>query len=44
MSETDLTRRHLLAAAAAAPLALSSTHAFAQTAQGQPLPAGPPLS
>lgn len=44
MSETDFTRRHLLAAAAAAPLALSASRAFAQTAQGQPLPAGTTLS
>jgi glucose-fructose oxidoreductase len=38
MTDTELTRRRLLAAAAAAPLALSSARAFAQTAQGQPMP------
>jgi len=43
MSETDLTRRRLLAAAAAAPLALGATRARAQTAQGQPMPAGAAL-
>ena len=41
--ETDLTRRRLLAAAAATPFALSATRALAQTAQGQPLPAGATL-
>ncbi len=37
-TETDFTRRRLLAAAGAAPLALAATRAFAQTAQGQPMP------
>jgi predicted dehydrogenase len=37
MSE-DFTRRHLLAAAGAAPLALATTRALGQTAQGQPMP------
>src|SRR6478609_467808 len=38
-SDTDFTRRRLLAAAGAAPLALAATRAFAQTATGQPMPA-----
>src|SRR6188768_1400822 len=38
ISETDLTRRRLLAAAGAAPLTLAATRAFAQTASGQPMP------
>jgi len=37
---SDLTRRHVLAAAGAAPLALAAGSAFAQTAEGQPMPAG----
>jgi glucose-fructose oxidoreductase len=37
-SETDLTRRRLLAAAVATPFALSATRALAQTAEGQPMP------
>jgi len=37
---SDLTRRHLLAAAGAAPLVLAAGRAFAQTAQGQPMPEG----
>jgi predicted dehydrogenase len=37
---TDLTRRHLLAAAGLAPLALGAGRAFAQQAEGQPMPAG----
>src|SRR6188768_4543651 len=37
-SETDLTRRRLLAAAGAVPLALTASRAFAQTASGQPMP------
>ena len=36
--ETNLTRRRLLAAAGAAPLALAAGRAFAQAAQGQPMP------
>jgi glucose-fructose oxidoreductase len=39
---SDLTRRHLLAAAGAAPLVLAAGRAFAQSAEGQPMPgAGP---
>ena len=37
-SDTDFTRRRLLAAAGAAPLALAATRALAQTATGQPMP------
>jgi len=37
---SDLTRRHVLAAAGAAPLVLAAGRAFAQTAEGQPMPAG----
>ena len=36
--ETNLTRRRLLVAAGAAPLALAAGRAFAQAAQGQPMP------
>jgi glucose-fructose oxidoreductase len=41
-SESKLTRRNLLAAAGAVPLALSASRAFAQTAEGQPMPGGAP--
>jgi predicted dehydrogenase len=37
-SDTDFTRRRLLAAAGAAPLALAASRALAQTAAGQPMP------
>lgn len=37
---TDPTRRRLLAAAGLAPLALGAGRAFAQKAEGQPMPAG----
>lgn len=37
-AETDFTRRRLLAAAGAAPLALAASRAFAQSAIGQPMP------
>ena len=37
-NETNLTRRHLLAAAGTVPVALSATRAFAQAASGQPMP------
>jgi predicted dehydrogenase len=37
---TDLTRRRLLAAAGLAPFALGAGRAFAQQAEGQPMPAG----
>ena len=37
-SDTDFTRRRLLAAAGAAPLALAATRALAQGATGQPMP------
>jgi predicted dehydrogenase len=37
---TDLTRRRLLMAAGLAPLALGAGRAFAQQAEGQPMPAG----
>jgi len=36
--ETDLTRRKLLAAAGAVPLALAAGRAWAQVAEGQPMP------
>src|SRR5690606_19528913 len=41
--ETRFTRRHLLAAAGAAPLTLAAGRALAQQAQGQPLPGGTTL-
>jgi glucose-fructose oxidoreductase len=41
---TDLDRRKLLMAAGLAPFALSAGRAFAQEAQGQPLPGGVTLS
>jgi len=37
---SDLTRRHVLAAAGAAPLVFAAGSALAQTAEGQPMPAG----
>jgi glucose-fructose oxidoreductase len=37
---TDLTRRHVLAAAGAATLVFAAGRALAQTAEGQPMPAG----
>ena len=40
---TDLTRRRLLMAAGLAPLALGAGRAFAQQAEGQPMPAGEAL-
>src|SRR5688500_5692063 len=39
---SDLTRRHLLAAAGAAPLVFAAGRAFAQTAEGQPMPGAAP--
>jgi predicted dehydrogenase len=39
---SDLTRRHLLAAAGAAPLVFAAGRALAQTAEGQPMPDGAP--
>lgn len=39
---SDLTRRHLLAAAGAAPLVFAAGRAFAQMAEGQPMPDGAP--
>jgi hypothetical protein len=36
----DLTRRRLLTAAGLAPFALGAGRAFAQRAEGQPMPAG----
>ena len=39
-ADTDLTRRRLLAAAGAMPLAFAASRAFAQTAAGQPMPGG----
>jgi glucose-fructose oxidoreductase len=42
--DSRLTRRRLLAAAGVAPLALAASRAFAQTAQGKPLPGGTTLS
>lgn len=38
--DNRITRRHLLAAAGAAPLALAAGRALAQQAEGRPLPAG----
>ena len=38
VDEPSLTRRHLLAAAGAAPLVLAASRTFAQTAAGQPMP------
>jgi predicted dehydrogenase len=38
--DSSLTRRRLLAVAGAAPLALAAGRAFAQAAQGQPMPGG----
>jgi predicted dehydrogenase len=40
MTDAEFTRRKLLMAAGAAPLTLSASRAFAQQAQGQPLPGG----
>jgi predicted dehydrogenase len=37
---TDLTRRHVLAAAGTAPLVFAAGRALAQTAEGQPMPGG----
>src|SRR5690606_19246741 len=42
-ADTDLTRRRLLAAAGAMPLAFAASRAFAQTAAGQPMPGGAAL-
>lgn len=36
----DMTRRKLLAAAGALPITAAASRAFAQSAQGQPMPSG----
>ena len=41
--KSEFTRREVVAAAGAVPLAASAGHALAQEAQGQPLPGGPAL-
>ena len=41
--KSEFTRREVVAAAGAVPLAASAGHALAQEAQGQPLPGSPAL-